>query len=109
MVLMADVTPPSFSGVHHVAFTVRNLAASVACYQRVFQGTLADGKLRHYGREWTGYAELVIDPRTGFSIGLHHNEFSTRRSSSGTSTTSSSRLSPSASESPDRGYVRRTS
>jgi glyoxylase I family protein len=71
---MADVTAPPFKGVHHVAFTVRNLEASVAWYQKVFRATLADGKLAHYGREWTGYAELVIDPRTGFSIGLHHNE-----------------------------------
>ncbi|KAB1932323.1 VOC family protein [Micromonospora sp. ALFpr18c] len=71
---MTDTGPPSFSGVHHVAFTVRNLEASIAWYQKVFNATLADGKLPHYGREWTGYAELVIEPRSGFAIGLHHNE-----------------------------------
>jgi glyoxylase I family protein len=33
-----------------------------------------DGKLAHYGRERTGYAELIIEPHTGIAIGLHHNE-----------------------------------
>ncbi|MET8145384.1 VOC family protein [Sphaerisporangium sp. NPDC005288] len=65
-------TPP-FSGVHHIAFTVRDLQASVAWYQKVFQAKLVDGTLPHYGREWTGYAELVIEPNTGLAIGLHHN------------------------------------
>jgi glyoxylase I family protein len=65
-------TPP-ISKVHHVAFTVRNLEASIAWYQRVFNATLVDGKLVHYGREWTGYANLVIEHQTGLAIGLHHN------------------------------------
>lgn len=64
---------PSFSGLNHVAFTVRDLEASVAWYEKVFQAKVVDGKLPHYGREWTGYAELVIEPRTGLAIGLHHN------------------------------------
>ena len=33
-----------------------------------------DEKLPHYGREWTGFANLVIEPRTGLAIGLHHNQ-----------------------------------
>lgn len=70
---MSDAIAPSFSGLHHVAFTVRDLQASVAWYQKVFQAELVDGTLPHYGREWTGYAELVIEPRTGLAIGLHHN------------------------------------
>ncbi|MBE1585395.1 VOC family protein [Nonomuraea angiospora] len=70
---MSDSLAPSFSGLHHVAFTVRNLQASVAWYQKVFQAELVDGDLPHYGREWTGYAKLVIEPHTGLAIGLHHN------------------------------------
>ena len=71
---MTDATAPSFTGLHHFAFTVRDLEASVAWYQRVFQAKVVDGKLPHYGREWTGYAELVIEPSTGLAIGLHRNE-----------------------------------
>jgi len=35
-----------------------------------FQATLVEGTLRHDGREWTGYAELLIEPRTGAAIGI---------------------------------------
>ena len=71
---MTDTTAPPFLGVDHFAFTVRDLAASVAWYQKVFQANVVDGRLPHYGREWTGYARLVVEPRTGLAIGLHHNE-----------------------------------
>ncbi|MGV9383646.1 VOC family protein [Nonomuraea sp. NPDC003707] len=67
-------TTPPISGLHHFALTVRDLEASIAWYQKVFQATLVDGDLPHYGREWTGYANLVIEPRTGLAIGLHHHE-----------------------------------
>ncbi|MEV0390025.1 VOC family protein [Nonomuraea sp. NPDC050643] len=70
---MGDTVAPTFTGLHHFAFTVRDLDASVALYQKVFQARLVQGRLPHYGREWTGYAELVIEPRTGLAIGLHHN------------------------------------
>lgn len=70
---MSAALAPGFTGLHHFAFTVRNLDASIAWYQKVFQAELVDGKLPHYGREWSGYAELVIEPRTGLVIGLHHN------------------------------------
>ena len=71
---MTEITAPPFTGLAHFAFTVRDLEASVAWYQRVFGAKLVDGKLPHYGREWTGYAQLLIEPRTGLGIGLHHNE-----------------------------------
>jgi len=71
---MTETTAPSFIGVDHFAFTVRDIEASVAWYQKVFQANVVDGKLPHYGREWTGYALLLVEPRTGLAIGLHHNE-----------------------------------
>lgn len=70
---MSDTVAPSFTGLHHFGITVKDLEASVAWYQKVFQARLVEGELPHYGREWTGYAELVIEPRTGLAIGLHHN------------------------------------
>lgn len=70
---MSQPTTPAISGLHHFAFSVRDLPASIAWYRKVFQATLVDGTLPHYGREWTGHAELFIEPRTGVTIGLHHN------------------------------------
>ncbi|WP_105975301.1 VOC family protein [Streptomyces geranii] len=71
---MSESTAPPIGGLHHFAFTVRDLEASVAWYRKVFQATLVEGVLPHYGREWTGFARLVIEPRTGLAIGLHHND-----------------------------------
>ncbi|MER5431791.1 VOC family protein [Streptomyces sp. NPDC002588] len=71
---MGESTAPRLSGLHHFAFTVRDLEASIAWYQKVFQAALVDGDLPHFGREWTGFARLVVEPRTGLAIGLHHNE-----------------------------------
>ncbi|MFD3406568.1 VOC family protein [Kribbella sp. NPDC058693] len=71
---MSEPTTPAISRMHHFAFTVRDLEASIAWYQRVFQATVVNGDLPHYGREWTGYANLVLEPRTGVAVGLHHNE-----------------------------------
>ncbi|GAA2216038.1 VOC family protein [Nonomuraea monospora] len=71
---MTEPIKPPISGLHHFAFTVRDLEASIAWYQRVFQATVVDGDLPHYGREWTGYAKLVIEPLTGLAIGLHYHE-----------------------------------
>jgi glyoxylase I family protein len=70
---MTTTMAPSFDGVHHFAFTVRDIDKSVEWYKKVFQGDVVEGTLPHYGREWTGYAELVVEPRTGLTIGLHHN------------------------------------
>lgn len=71
---MGDSTAPPLSGLHHFAFTVRDLQASIAWYQKVFQATLVAGDLPHFGREWTGFARLVVEPHTGLAISLHHNE-----------------------------------
>ena len=70
---MTRTIAPSFDGVHHFALTVRDLEKSIEWYKRVLQGEVVQGTLPHYGREWTGYAELVVEPRTGLTIGLHHN------------------------------------
>lgn len=32
------------------------------------------GYVSHYGAEESGYAVLLIDPRSGVAIGLHHHE-----------------------------------
>ncbi|GGN13739.1 hypothetical protein GCM10011578_041120 [Streptomyces fuscichromogenes] len=71
---MSESTVPSVIGLHHVAFTVRDIGAGIAWYQKFLQATLVDGDLPHFGREWTGFARLVVEPRTGLAIGLHHNE-----------------------------------
>jgi glyoxylase I family protein len=47
--------------------------ASIAWYQKVFRATLAEGTLPHYGREWSGCAELLIESYTGVAVGLHNN------------------------------------
>jgi len=70
---MTETLAPAFDGVHHVAFTVRDVDKSIEWYKKVFQADLVEGTLPHYGREWTGYARLVVEPRTGLAIGLHHN------------------------------------
>jgi glyoxylase I family protein len=69
----STATPPLVT-VDHVSFTVRDLDASVAWYRKVFNGTVVEFDFPHYGREWTGYARLVIEPQTGTTIGLHHND-----------------------------------
>jgi glyoxylase I family protein len=71
--MMSDTTPPRITGVDHVGLTVRDLEAAIAWYAKVFQATIVDGKLPHYGREWTGYARMVIVPHSHIGIGLHHN------------------------------------
>jgi glyoxylase I family protein len=47
--------------LHHSGFSVRGRPASIAWYQKVFQATVAEGTLPHYGREWSRYAEQFIE------------------------------------------------
>jgi glyoxylase I family protein len=70
---MSQPTTSPISGLHHFAVSVKGLAASIAWYQKVFQATLAQGTLPHYGREWSGGAELLIESCTGVPVGLHNN------------------------------------
>lgn len=64
---------PSINGVHHVSLTVSDLEASIAWYQRVFDTQRLDITIPHYGREETGYAVLLPEPRSGLIFGLHTN------------------------------------
>jgi hypothetical protein len=47
--MIAEATAPPFTGLHHFAVTVRDIEASAAWYQKVFQANPADGTLPHYG------------------------------------------------------------
>lgn len=64
---------PAFTGVHHFSATVRDVEASTDWYQKVFGLERVPVTFPHHDREETGYAVLLIDPKTGFAIGLHHN------------------------------------
>ncbi|WP_226864452.1 VOC family protein [Mycolicibacterium baixiangningiae] len=70
---MSEFIDASFSGVHHVSLTVTDLEASIAWYQRVFRTERLDITIPHYGREETGYAVLLPEPRSGLIFGLHTN------------------------------------
>jgi catechol 2,3-dioxygenase-like lactoylglutathione lyase family enzyme len=70
---MAEGAEPSLTGIHHFSATVTDLEASVAWYQRLFGMDRVPGTFPHYEREDTGYAVLLIEPRSGVAIGLHTN------------------------------------
>jgi catechol 2,3-dioxygenase-like lactoylglutathione lyase family enzyme len=70
---MADDAVPSLNGIHHFSATVRDIEASVTWYQRVFGMDRVPVTFPHYACEETGYAVLLIDPRSGVTIGLHTN------------------------------------
>ena len=65
---------PSIAGVHHFSPTVSDVEASAAWYQQVFGMTRVPVPFPHHDREDTGYAVLLMDPRSGLAIGLHHHE-----------------------------------
>ncbi len=55
---------PAITGVHHIVLTVTDLEASMNWYQELFQASRAPGQLPDYAREETGFAELLIEPRS---------------------------------------------
>ena len=65
---------PSITGIHHFSPTVTDVEASVAWYQRLFGMDRVPVPFPHYEREDTGYAVVLIEPRSGVLIGLHKNE-----------------------------------
>jgi glyoxylase I family protein len=65
---------PAVTGVHHFSATVSDIEASAQWYERVFGMNRVPVTIPHYGDEEGGYAVLLIDPRSGVAIGLHHHE-----------------------------------
>lgn len=70
---MTETAGPGVTGINHFSATVTDLEASVAWYQRLFGMDRMPGTFPHYEREETGYAVLLMDPRSGAFIGLHTN------------------------------------
>jgi catechol 2,3-dioxygenase-like lactoylglutathione lyase family enzyme len=70
---MAEETGPSLTGVNHFSATVTDIEASVAWYQRLFGMIRVPVTFPHYDCEDTGYAVLLLEPRSGVAIGLHTN------------------------------------
>jgi len=64
---------PGITGIHHISITVTDIEASMAWYEKLFQANRLPVKFPHYGCEDSGYAELLIEPRSGLAIGLHKN------------------------------------
>lgn len=65
---------PATTGIAHFSPTVSNIEASAAWYAQVFGLQRLDRIAPHHGDEDGGYAVLLVDPRTGFLVGLHHHE-----------------------------------
>ena len=70
---MREDTAPGVTGFHHVSFTVSDIEASAAWYQRLLGAHRIPMKFDHYGREDTGYGVLLVDQRSGLVLGLHTN------------------------------------
>jgi glyoxylase I family protein len=65
---------PAVTGFHHFSATVSDVEASAQWYERVFRMNRVPVPFPHYGDEEGGYAVLLMDPRSGVAIGLHHHE-----------------------------------
>ena len=70
---MSNDAAPAITGIHHISITVTDIEASLAWYERVLGADRVPMKFPHYGCEDTGYAEMIIEPRSGVAIGLHAN------------------------------------
>jgi hypothetical protein len=60
---------PVITGVHHVCLTVTDIDTSMNWYQQLFQAGRWPGRLPHFAREETGFAEMLVDNNTGLLIG----------------------------------------
>jgi glyoxylase I family protein len=67
-------TAPAMTGIHHFSPTVSDVEASAAWYERVFGMNRVPVPFPHYGDEEGGHAVLLMDPRSGVAIGLHHHK-----------------------------------
>ena len=72
--LTETTAAPAVTGFHHFSPTVSDVEASAQWYERVFGMNRVPVTFPHYGAEDEGYAVLLIDPRSGIAIGLHHHE-----------------------------------
>jgi glyoxylase I family protein len=70
-------TAPAVTGFHHFSPTVSDVEASAQWYERVFAMNRVPVTFPHYGAEQEGYAVLLMDPRSGIAIGLHHHQANT--------------------------------
>jgi catechol 2,3-dioxygenase-like lactoylglutathione lyase family enzyme len=71
---MSESEIPAISAVHHFSVTVTDVEKSVAWYKRVFGMEEVPVRFPHHLREDTGYAIVLIEPRSGLAIAPHHNE-----------------------------------
>jgi hypothetical protein len=67
-------TAPAVTGFHHFSPIVSDVEASAQWYERVFRMNRVPVTFPHYGAEQEGYGVLLMDPRSGIAIGLHHHE-----------------------------------
>ncbi len=72
-------TSPAVTGIHHFSPTVSDVEASAQWYERVFGMSRVPATFPHHGDEAGGYAVLLMDPRSGVAIGLHHHETNPQR------------------------------
>jgi glyoxylase I family protein len=70
---MPHSEPPATTGIHHFSPTVSDVEASAAWYEKVFGLDRIPTVAPHHDDEDGGYAILLIDPRSGLLIGLHHH------------------------------------
>jgi catechol 2,3-dioxygenase-like lactoylglutathione lyase family enzyme len=70
---MSEHAVPAVTGIHHLSLTVSDLEASLAWYERLLGAQRIPMKFPHYECEDTGYAVLLVEPRSGLMIGLHTN------------------------------------
>lgn len=67
-------TGPAVTGYHHFSPTVSDVEASAAWYERVFGMQRVPVRFPHYRAEQEGYAVVLMEPRSGMVMGLHHHQ-----------------------------------
>lgn len=68
------VSAPPMIGIHHFSPTVSDVEASAQWYERVFGMSRVPVTFPHHGDEDGGFAVLLMEPRSGVAIALHHHE-----------------------------------
>jgi catechol 2,3-dioxygenase-like lactoylglutathione lyase family enzyme len=66
--------PPALTGYHHFAPTVSDVEASAHWYERVFGMNRVPAPFPHHGGRKPGYAVVLMEPRSGIVVGLHHHD-----------------------------------